>query len=87
MGKISESLESNRYVNEISENDARGIWLSSEKKGRSLIKRRSCKIWIARNTLDDSLIEITSKRHYFFPFLFAASTFFLALYSSCSATA
>ena len=87
VGQLGKALKSDCSVDKVAKDESRSVWLSVEEKSCSFIEKRLGKRRVALNALNNSLFEITCKRHVFFPFLVVERAFFLALYSSCRATA
>lgn len=79
---LSEALEADRRVYEITENEASRIWFATKKKRGSFIKKRLGKFRIALDTFNNGLLEIMGQSHAFFPFLLVPIT--LTLYIKVS---
>lgn len=87
VSEFGQALKSDCRIHEVAENEASRVRFATEKERGRFIEQRLGEGRIALNAFDNGLLEITGQRHAFFPFLIVARDFFLALYSSCSATA
>lgn len=86
-GHCSKLLETYSGIDQISKDQPCCIGFTIEKKRCRLIQERSCKLRLASNALYYRQLEISRETHRGPPFFVGVWAFFLALYSSCSATA
>ena len=63
VGQLGKALKSDCSVDKVAKDESRSVWLSVEEKSCSFIEKRLGKRRVALNALNNSLFEITCKRH------------------------